>query len=141
MKIGDFEKLKKADMVEEYKKLLQSFVDLEGSIGDKDELNEVKKNYEILNGEHNKLKAFNKSIVSDKDKEITRWVDKCNQLETELEDTKIVKDIVKTEVKVEDGRYGGVPINQLPEEKLVEVIKGFTSTINKQAKKIKKLKK
>jgi len=128
MKIEEFEKLIKTKMVEEYKKLLQDFVDLEGSIGDKEELDEVKKNLKILNSEHNKLKQTNLEQLK-----------KIDELEGEVADMMVP--IKEPPTEPEDGDVDGIPWSQLPEDKLVEVVRAQGSMLNKQARKLKKYKK
>jgi len=145
MKIEDFKKLTKAQMTDKYKDLLQDLVDLEGSVGAKDALDEVKKNYEILNSEHDKLKKLNSELstmngryvyAADKNNEIQHQMKiKIDELEAELES----KTVPQTEP--EDGDLDGVPWSQLPENKLVEVVRAQGAMLNKQARKLKKYKK
>lgn len=88
-----------------------------------EELVEVKKNYKKLNIEHNKLKQHNAELKT-----------LVNDLEAELESKAIP-------TEPEDGDLDGVPWSQLPEDKLVEVVRSQGAMLNKQARKLKKYKK
>ena len=59
---------------------------------------------------------------------------KINNLERECESK------VFPQAEPEDEEYDGIPWSELPEDKLVEVVRSQNLTLNKQARKIKKLK-